>query len=79
MKTLSAPTEEVINKISLKPLVSDITVIGNTLEFKYSGTDDQLTELVNELLDEGIHFTSFGFRKDNLESVFMNVTKGIVQ
>ena len=79
METLSAPTEEVINKISSKPLVSNITVIGNTLEIEYSGTDDQIAELVNELLDEGIRFTSFGFKKENLESVFMNVTKGIVQ
>ncbi len=47
IKTLSAPTKEVINKISLKPQVSNIIVIGNTLEFEYSGTDDQLAELVN--------------------------------
>ena len=79
IKTIVPPDEEIINKISEFPMVSNIAVVGNNIEFEYSGSEEQAGELVNKLLAEGVKFTSFGFKQENLESVFMNITKGIVQ
>ena len=79
IKTIVPPDEEIINKISEFPMVSNIAVVGNNIEFEYSGSEEQAGELVNKLLAEGVKFTSFGFKQEILESVFMNITKGIVQ
>ena len=43
---------------------------GNIIEFEYSGSEAQATELVSKLLTEGYSFTSFGFKQENLETVF---------
>lgn len=77
--TMNTPSEEVIKKISIEPMVSNITVIGNKIEFEYSGTEVQAVELVGKLSAEGLRFTSCGFKQADLESVFMNITKGNVQ
>lgn len=79
IKTVETPNEEVIKRISVEPMVSKITVVGNSIEFEYSGSEEQAVELVGKLLSEGIHFTSCGFKQENLETVFMNITKGTVQ
>lgn len=79
IKTISPPSEDFIKKLSLEPMVSKISVMGNNIEFEYSGTENQASELVGRLLAEGIRFSSFGFKKENLESVFMKLTKGGLQ
>ena len=79
IKTIEPPKEELIKKISLEPMVSNIYFTGNIIEFEYSGSEAQATELVSKLLTEGYSFTSFGFKQENLETVFMKITKGNVQ
>ena len=79
MKTVEAVNEELIKKISLEPMVSNITFSGNDIEFEYSGSEEEATKLVSRLLTEGYRFTSFGFKQENLETVFMKITKGNVQ
>ena len=79
IKTLDTPNEKVIKIISLNPMVDKITVNGNTIEFEYSGSEKQVGELVKKLLSEGIHLLSFGFKKEDLESAFMRITKGEIQ
>lgn len=79
MKTVEAVNEELIKKISLEPMVSNITFSGNDIEFEYSGSEEEAAKLVSRLLTEGYRFTSFGFKQENLETVFMKITKGNVQ
>ncbi len=79
IKTMNPPSEELIKKISLEPMVSKISVFGNIIEFEYTGTKEQSIELVGKLVSDGLRISSYGFKEENLESVFMNVTKGEVQ
>lgn len=79
IKTITPANEEIIKKISLEPMVSKISVVGNDIEFEYSGSEEEAGKLVSKLLEEGLRTTSFGFKKEDLESVFMNITDGKVQ
>lgn len=78
IKTLE-PNEMLGKKLVLEPLVDKISVIGNSFEFEYDGTDQQAVELLAMLVKESYPIISFGFKQQNLESVFMNITKGDVQ
>ena len=78
IKTLE-PNEMLGKKLVLEPLVDKISVIGNSFEFEYDGTDQQAAELLAMLVKESYPIISFGFKQQNLESVFMNITKGDVQ
>ena len=78
IKTLE-PSEMLGKKLVLEPLVDKITAYGNTFEFEYDGTDEQAAELLAMLIKENYRVISFGFKQQNLESVFMNITKGDVQ
>ena len=79
IKTIAPADEEIIKKISLEPMVSKVSVVGNDIEFEYSGSEEDAGKLVSKLLEEGLRITSFGFKKEDLESVFMNITNGKVQ
>lgn len=78
LKTIT-PAPDLPNKLVLQPLISNISVNGNLIEFEYEGTDAQAAELLTFLVKEGIAVGSFGFKQQNLESIFMNITKGDVQ
>lgn len=79
IKTVNPPDEEVAKKISVEPMVSNIIIVGNSIEFEFSGTEEQSVELVGRLLSDGLRIVSCGFKQENLESIFMNITKGNVQ
>ncbi|MBR4570431.1 MAG: ABC transporter ATP-binding protein [Candidatus Riflebacteria bacterium] len=66
-------------KLVLEPLVDKITSYGNIFEFEYDGSDEQAAELLAMLIKENYRIIAFGFKQQNLESVFMNITKGDVQ
>ena len=78
IKTIES-SEMLSKKLLLEPLVSKISVIGNSVEFEYDGTDEQASDLLADLIKEKYHILSFCFKQQNLESVFMNITKGDVQ
>ena len=71
--------KELTSKIILQPMVSKISNAGNLIEFEYDGTDEQAADLLANLIKDGLHIISFGFKQQNLESIFMNITKGDVQ
>lgn len=78
IKTLE-PNEMLGKKLVLEPLVDKISAFGNTFEFEYEGTEEQAADLLALLVKENYRIISFGFKQQNLESVFMNITKGDVQ
>ncbi len=78
IKTL-APDETLIKKVIMEPMVSNFSATSNYYQFEYEGTDVQASELLANLLKDGHKIISFGFKQQNLESVFMNITKGEVQ
>ena len=78
LKTLE-PNEELGKKLLLYPMVAKLSAIGNTYEFEYEGTDEEAYQLLAELMKDGFKIIDFGFKQQNLESIFMNITKGDVQ
>ncbi len=76
---LLEPNEMLTQKLVVEPMVSNISAFGNTYEFEYEGSDEQSVNLLADLVKNGYKVISFGFKQQNLESVFMNITKGEVQ
>lgn len=61
------------------PGVESATVSMNVVEVDLSGGDEQCGELLDALVRQGIRIAEFRQQRDNLEKVFMDVTKGEVQ
>ncbi len=78
LKTLGHD-ENLVNEVVLQPMVSKVNNLGNVIECEYEGTDEQAAELLSTLIKKGFHVTGFGFKQQDLESIFMNITKGDVQ
>jgi len=51
---------------------------GNTLRVEFEGGDDLLVQIQKKLNEAGIGVTSFSEEEEDLEGIFMKVTKGIV-
>jgi ABC-2 type transport system ATP-binding protein len=57
---------------------ADVELLPNGVRFDFSGSDEELSQLLAKLIKEGIQVLSFGEETGDLEDVFMHVTKGIV-
>jgi len=71
--------EEFANFMILLPGVENLVVNGKVVEFDFAGSDDEAFVLLKEIVAAGRKIIEFRFRQQNLESVFMNITKGEVQ
>lgn len=61
------------------PEIKEARAEGNHVTIDFTGTHDQLPQLLSHLVTNGIPVASFSQREADLEDVFMKVTKGIVQ
>lgn len=71
--------EEFANFMILLPGVENLVVNGKVVEFDFAGSDEEAFVLLKEIVVAGRKIIEFRFRQQNLESVFMNITKGEVQ
>lgn len=71
--------EEFSNYMILLPGVENLVVNGKCVEFDYAGSDEEAFALLKEIVSSGKRIIEFRFRQQNLESVFMNITRGEVQ
>ena len=78
IKTLT-PDEDLAKKLIVDQFVSNMKASGCSFSFEYSGTDEQACDMLATMIKDGARIIAFGFKQQNLESVFMNVTKGDVQ
>lgn len=51
----------------------------NLLEVPFDGTDQEKNLILSQLVGDGIPVVSFAEKNSNLEDIFMQVTKGVVQ
>ncbi|MDD3146074.1 MAG: ABC transporter ATP-binding protein [Candidatus Riflebacteria bacterium] len=65
--------------VLLEQWVENLVINGKLLECDYAGTDDEACELLQRIIAGGHRLIEFRFRQQNLESVFMNITRGEVQ
>lgn len=63
----------------LEPGVENLVANGKTFECDFAGSDEEAAEIVARALAAGHRLVEFKFRQQNLESVFMNITRGEVQ
>lgn len=71
--------ESLLNFLLVEPNISNVNTLGRAVEFVYEGDEKAISELVARLFAEGFKLIEFKIKKQNLESVFMNITKGEVQ
>jgi ABC-2 type transport system ATP-binding protein len=50
----------------------------STIRFEFSGDDQQASQLISDIVGQGIALVSFAEEQGDLEDVFMQVTRGIV-
>jgi ABC-2 type transport system ATP-binding protein len=78
LKTVSG-LEELSRFMILYPGIENPVVNGKFLEVDFSGDDTEAAALLKELINKDHKIIEFRFKQQNLESVFMNITKGEVQ
>lgn len=65
--------------VRANPLVKEAKAEGNHLTVSFTGTNEELPQLLAALIGAQLPVASFGQREADLEDVFMRVTKGMVQ
>ncbi len=70
---------ELCKELLQTPGVQNARVVGKEVEVELMGNDQDCCDLLTALVNKGIHLVEFRRRQADLEDVFMNVTKGLVQ
>lgn len=61
-----------------RPELRDIQISDHRVEAELEATDDQLSQILQQLIQSGASMYSFNDKEPTLEDVFMMVTKGLV-
>ena len=77
--TVLAKPEEAERWLSHHPKIRGVEREGNGMRFEFSGSDEDLAVLSDELRDRGHRPLWLGENRPSLETIFMKVTKGQVQ
>lgn len=59
--------------------LAEIAFIDNNVALPFSGNDEDLNRILTRMVESGIPVASFAEGRNNLEDIFMQVTKGVVQ
>jgi len=71
--------EELHRDLLQMPGIESARFNGEEVAAEVSGTDDACAELLAALVARGYRVVEFKQQRANLEEIFMNVTKGVVQ
>ena len=70
---------DLYRSLLLMPNVTAVNQLGNEIEARIAGSEETCSDLLANLIRDGYRIIEFKQQGGNLESVFMNVTKGEVQ
>lgn len=56
-------------------MVQALAIDGHEFQFTFTGSAQEEAELLNQMIMQGIRVLSFGRKRDNLETIFMQLTK----
>jgi ABC-2 type transport system ATP-binding protein len=59
--------------------VSEIRNVGREIKFQFAGNQEQQSQLLKTLIDNGCRIVEFASQRKSLEDAFLSVTKGRVQ
>lgn len=65
--------------LMLQPWIENLVVNGKFVEVDFAGSDEEACNLLKLMIADGHSILEFKFKQQNLESVFMNITRGEVQ
>lgn len=71
--------EDVMATLLESPHVSDVRQVGKEIHVDFEGTEERCTEILTYLVQKNHTVTEFRHVKDDLEDIFMHITKGEVQ
>ena len=71
--------DELYKAMLIMPSVASVNRLGDEIEARISGAEETCCDLLENLIQSGYRIIEFKQRGSDLESVFMNVTKGVVQ
>lgn len=77
--TLLDRAEDAVRLLREQASAGEIEVVGNTLEMPFTGDEREMSRILSLLVQHGIPVVSFAPSNSNLEDIFMQVTKGVVQ
>jgi hypothetical protein len=61
------------------PGITDVEIVGGAVHVGYFGTDTKIAEIVNHLVRNGIGVIGVEPERNELERIFLEVTRGEVQ
>lgn len=71
--------DDMYKSLLLEPNIGAVSRLGNEVEVKMTGSEEVCSDLLENLIRDGYRIVEFRQQGSDLESVFMNVTKGEVQ
>jgi len=71
--------EDTVRLLQEQASISSVEAHENTLEVPFAGDEQEMSRILTLLVKEGIPVVSFAPSNSNLEEIFMQVTKGVVQ
>ena len=71
--------DDLYRSLLLMPNVAAVNQLGNEIEARIAGSEETCSDLLASLIRDGYRIIEFKQQGGDLESVFMNVTKGEVQ
>lgn len=67
--------EEAVSFLRAHPLVKTLAIAGNEFQIIFEGDAKEEAYLLQEMIEKQLSVVSFGRKKDNLESIYMKITK----
>jgi ABC-2 type transport system ATP-binding protein len=71
--------DELYRSLLLMPNVAAVNQLGNEIEARIAGSEEACSDLLKNLIRDGYRIVEFKQQGSDLESVFMDVTKGEIQ
>ena len=68
--------DDIYNSLLLHPNIATVNRLGNEIEVKITGSEEVCSDLLENLIRDGYRIVEFKQQGSDLETVFMNVTKG---
>lgn len=68
--------DDIYNSLLLHPNIATVNRLGNEMEVKITGSEEVCSDLLENLIRDGYRIVEFKQQGSDLETVFMNVTKG---
>lgn len=68
--------DDMYNSLLLHPNIAAVSRLGNEIEVKITGSEEVCSDLLENLIRDGYRIVEFKQQGSDLETVFMNVTKG---